>query len=108
MLSLWLLRFFAPIPFPVVVTLGIVWGATAFWNAPAIQTRLYGLAGPLAHQALALNTSSNFLGVSIGGAIGGLVVSGADATAIPLVSAAFGLAAVTLLYIAARTKAVAS
>ncbi|PZE34227.1 MFS transporter [Curtobacterium sp. MCPF17_031] len=97
MVALWLLRFVAPIPFPIILGLGIVWGATAFWNAPAIQIRLYGLSAALAPQALALNTSSNFLGVSLGGALGGLIVAGFGVSHIPLLSAAFGAAALVLL-----------
>lgn len=107
MLALWLLRFIAPVPFPVVLALGMIWGATAFWNAPAIQIRLQGLAGPLAHQALAMNTSSNFLGVSLGAAVGGIVISVADATTIPLIAATSGIFALLLLLVAPRSPVAA-
>jgi predicted MFS family arabinose efflux permease len=68
---------------------------------------LQGLAGPLAHQALAMNTSSNFLGVSLGAAVGGIVISVADATTIPLVAATFGIFALLLLLVAPRSPVAA-
>lgn len=108
MFGLWSMRFIAPAPFPLVLTFGIVWGIAAFWNAPAIQMRLYGLAGALAPQALAMNTSSNFLGVSIGGALGGVVISRLDATQIPLFAALFGAITLLLLVSARRETAVVS
>jgi MFS transporter, DHA1 family, purine base/nucleoside efflux pump len=97
--GLWFVR---PVPFWLVVPLAAVWGGFAFWNSPAIQARLLALAGPVGGQALALNTTATYLGVSLGGAVGGLVLAGAGTgglapTAAVLVAASwvvFRLAAV--------------
>ena len=70
--GLWFLR---PVPFWLVVPIAAVWGGFAFWNSPAIQARLLALAGPVGGQALALNTTATYLGVSLAGAIGGLVLA---------------------------------
>jgi predicted MFS family arabinose efflux permease len=70
--GMWSVR---PVPFWLVVPVTAVWGGFAFWNAPAIQARLLALAGPVGGQALALNTTATYLGVSLGGAIGGLVLA---------------------------------
>ncbi|MEU8786265.1 MFS transporter [Streptomyces sp. NPDC048637] len=95
--ALWFAR---PVPFSVLVVVGTIWGGMAFWNSPAIQARLYLLAGPVAAQALALNTSSTYLGVSLGGAIGGLALGSLGAGLLPAVAAALGLSALALLALA--------
>ncbi|MFW5418865.1 MFS transporter [Nocardiopsis sp. CNT-189] len=97
--GLWLLR---PAPFSLVIVVGTVWGGMAFWNSPAIQARLHALAGPVAPQALALNTSGTYLGVAAGGAIGGLALSSLGAGALPLIAAGSGLGALLLLTVARR------
>ena len=63
----------------------------AFWNSPAIQARLHALAGALAPQALALNTSATYLGVAAGAGLGGLVLEAASVGALTLVAAGFGV-----------------
>jgi DHA1 family purine base/nucleoside efflux pump-like MFS transporter len=68
LLALWPWR---PVPVVLLVPVVAVWGGAAFWNSPAVQARLHLLAGPVATQALALNTSGTYLGVAAGGAIGG-------------------------------------
>ncbi|NEE28773.1 MFS transporter [Streptomyces sp. SID7982] len=98
---LWFAR---PLPFPLLVVVGTIWGGMAFWNSPAIQARLYLLAGPSAAQALALNTSGTYLGVSLGGAVGGLTVSGVGAGHLPTVAAALGLTALALLMLAIKAS----
>lgn len=102
--SIWLAR---PVPIPVVLAVATVWGGIAFWNSPAIQTRLYALAGPVAPQALALNTSGTYLGVSIGAAVGGIALAGSGVGSLPLLAAAFAICALLLLggarTVAART-----
>lgn len=70
--GLWFVR---PIPFWLVVPVTAVWAGFAFWNAPAIQARLLALAGPVGGQALALNTTATYLGVSLAGALGGAVLA---------------------------------
>jgi MFS transporter, DHA1 family, purine base/nucleoside efflux pump len=71
--GLWFAR---PVPFWLVVPVTAVWAGFAFWNSPAIQARLLALAGPVGGQALALNTTATYLGVSLAGALGGLVLAG--------------------------------
>lgn len=100
MAGLWL--FWADRPAPVSAVVGVVtvWGGLAFWNSPAIQARLYMLAGPVAPQALALNTSGTYLGVSIGGAVGGIALTIGGVGALPLTAASFGIIALILLAVA--------
>lgn len=102
MVVLGLLWFARPVPFAVLVVVGTVWGGIAFWNSPAIQARLYLLAGPVAPQALALNTSGTYLGVSLGGVVGGVTLRGAGAGLLPGVAAVLGLVALGLLALAVR------
>lgn len=102
MACLW--AFWAAGPAPVVPVLAVltVWGGAAFWNSPAIQARLHLLAGPVASQALALNTSGTCFGVATGGALGGLTLSEAGVGALPPVAAAFGVTALASLALAIR------
>ena len=96
--ALWPLR---PVPVAVLVPLVALWGGAAFWNSPAVQTRLHTLAGPASAQALALNTSGTYLGVAAGGAVGGLVLTVGGLGPLPVVAGAAGLVAVGLLALAA-------
>ncbi|HLS77708.1 MAG TPA: MFS transporter [Nocardia sp.] len=89
-----------PVPYPVFVVVGVFWGGICFWNSPAIQARLHLLAGPVAAQALALNTSGTYLGVAAGGVIGGLTLDGVGAGLLPVVAAACGATALLLLSLA--------
>lgn len=64
MLALWILWLERPASPPLVIAIVCLWGAMAFGNSPAIQARLYHLAGPASEQALALNTSGSYLRAS--------------------------------------------
>lgn len=97
MIALWALWAARPASLPVVLAVATIWGGMAFWNSPAIQARLHLLAGPVSGQALALNTSGTYLGVSIGAAIGGLALSGLGVGALPLIAVGFALGALILL-----------
>jgi DHA1 family purine base/nucleoside efflux pump-like MFS transporter len=79
-----------------------LWGAAAFWYSPAVTARLAVLAGPNSTQALALNTSGNYLGAAAAGAIGGLVINTAGSGLLTIVGACFGLLALVLFRIACR------
>lgn len=103
MLALWGLWAGRPASLLLVLVVATVWGGMAFWNSPAIQARLHHLAGPVAAQALALNTSGTYLGVSIGAAVGGLTLSGVGPGALPLIAAGFAAVALLLLALARRT-----
>lgn len=100
MASLWLFWVGRPAPISAVIGVVALWGGLAFWNSPAIQARLYMLAGPVAPQALALNTSGTYLGVSIGAAVGGIALTIGGVGALPLTAASFGIIALILLAIA--------
>jgi predicted MFS family arabinose efflux permease len=108
MIALWVLWMFRPAPLPLVLVVATVWGGMAFWNSPAIQARLHYLAGPVSGQALALNTSGTYLGVSIGAATGGTVLATAGVSALPLTAAGFAIAALLLLALAHRTTRVSA
>lgn len=103
MLALWALWASRPASLPLVLVVATVWGGMAFWNSPAIQARLHHLAGSVSGQALALNTSGTYLGVSIGAAVGGLILSGVGPGGLPLIAAGFAVAALLLLALARRT-----
>jgi predicted MFS family arabinose efflux permease len=104
MLGLWGLWLLRPAPAPLIYAVAAVWGGIAFWNSPAIQARLHILAGPVAPQALALNTSGTYLGVAIGGAVGGTTLASVGVGALPLVAAVFGTSAIVLLLSANRAS----
>lgn len=103
MIVLWVLWTARPAPLPLVLVVATLWGGMAFWTSPAIQARLHHLAGPVSGQALALNTSGTYLGVAIGAAVGGSILSTAGIGALPLTAAAFGIMAIISL---AYTRAV--
>ncbi|MFI9363377.1 MFS transporter [Kitasatospora sp. NPDC053057] len=81
------------ISFPLMFAFGSAW-----WSGGiSQQTRLAGLAPTQRAQALGLHFSAQFLGVAVGGALGGLALSGVGPTAVPIVGAAIAL--LTLLTI---------
>ena len=92
--GLWVVR---PVPFLLIVVIVAVWGGLAFWNAPAIQARLCMVAGSVAPQALALNTSGTYLGVSIGAAVGGVSLSAGGVGSLPLTAGGWGVVAVIMM-----------
>lgn len=102
MLALWALWASRPAPLPIVLAVTALWGGMAFWNSPAIQARLNALAGAVAPQALALNTSGTYLGVAAGAAVGGTLLSTTGVGALPLVAACFGALALALIWLASR------
>lgn len=106
MIVLWVLWTARPAPLPLVLVVATLWGGMAFWNSPAIQARLHHLAGPVSGQALALNTSGTYLGVSIGAATGGSILSVAGVGALPLTAAGFAVSALLLLAFVSRSKLV--
>ncbi|WP_433414478.1 MFS transporter [Microtetraspora malaysiensis] len=95
---LWPMR---PVSMWIVAPLAIVWGGAAFWNSPAIQARLLRLAGPVGGQALALNTSFTYIGVAVGGGLGGVLLSVFTSAALPPASAMLGLLALGVFGLAA-------
>lgn len=81
------------VAFPLLFALGGAW-----WSGGiAQQTRIAGHAPDQRSQALGLHFSAQFLGVAVGGVVGGLALSGAGPVAVPVVSAI--VAAATLFSI---------
>ncbi|GIZ95526.1 putative MFS-type transporter YbcL [Tsukamurella sp. TY48] len=97
MIALWLLWLARPMPFPLVLVVATAWAGFAFWNTPVIQARLFALAGPVAPQALALNTSGTHLGVAAGGALGGTLLGTLGIGALPLAAAVAALLSLALI-----------
>ncbi|MDF3319822.1 MFS transporter [Rhodococcus sp. C3V] len=94
---------FRPIPLLMFVPVVALWGVLAFWSSPAIQTRMFEVAGDVAAQAMAMNTSVSYLGIAVGGALGGLVLDNVGPGALPLVTAVTSIGALALLMIAFRS-----
>lgn len=105
--ALWPMR---PISLWMVAPLAALWAGSVFWTSPAISARLLRLAGPVGPQALALNTSSAYLGVACSGALGGVLLAALGVSALPPASALLGIAALGVFAAAARVdrSAVAS
>ncbi|GAA2243213.1 MFS transporter [Streptomyces amakusaensis] len=97
--ALWWLR---PVPTALFLPLVALWGALAYLSSPAVQTRLHQVAGELTAQALALNTSFGYLGIAIGGALGGVIVSQAGPGWLPVATAVTSLLALGLITLAFR------
>ncbi|WP_207933420.1 MFS transporter [Actinomadura sp. GC306] len=103
--ALWPLRPISVVPLLAIVTIR---GGAAFWNSPAVQARLHMLAGPAATQALALNTSGTYIGVAIGGAVGGMVLNSVGPGPLPILSGMAGIAALALFIAAAHPRHVSA
>jgi predicted MFS family arabinose efflux permease len=83
-----------PIPLWLTVTLLVAWSATAWAVPPAVQALMLARAGQdHATAAMAITSSTVYLGAAAGGVAGGAMV-GAVPGAIPILAA--GCAAVTL------------
>ncbi|MFF4820617.1 MFS transporter [Kitasatospora sp. NPDC001309] len=73
--------------FPLVFAFGAAWWSGGIGQ----QTRLAGLAPDQRAQALGLHFSAQFLGVALGGGLGGLALSGVGPAAVPVVGGAVAL-----------------
>ncbi|TSI12387.1 MFS transporter [Brevibacterium aurantiacum] len=98
---IWISR---PVPLWLILITTTFWGGMAMGNSPAVQSRLASMAGPLAGHALALNTSSTYLGVSGGAAIGGVALSVVGPGALPLASAVFVLGSLLLFLVSRQSN----
>ncbi|MEU6999186.1 MFS transporter [Nonomuraea sp. NPDC046570] len=95
----WLAR---PLPLLGLLPLLLAWAVTSWWVPPPAQTRLLALAGPAGPQALALNSSAVYVGVSAAGALGGLVLEAYGPGALPAAAAVVELVALALFWLAHR------
>ncbi|MFI7443978.1 MFS transporter [Nonomuraea indica] len=82
----------------------LVWAAVSWWIPPPAQTRLLALAGPAGPQALALNSSAVYVGVSAGGVAGGIVLEMYGSGVLPAAAAMVELAALALFWTAGRLR----
>lgn len=74
-------------PVVLVALLLVCWSAAAWAVPPAIQALMIDRVGPEgATQAMALHSSSAYVGAALGGALGGTLV-GLDAGLLPLTAA---------------------
>lgn len=85
------------VEFPLMFAFGTAW----WFGGISQQTRLVRLAPTQRSQVLGLHFAAQFLGVAVGGAIGGLSLSLAGATAVPIVGATVAL--LTLLSVRRTT-----
>lgn len=102
MLVLIVLGFLRPVPFPVALPLLVIWAMFSWWIPLPAQTKLLGLAGSSGPQVLALNSSAVYVGVSIGGAVGGLLFGAYGTSVLPYAAAAAQLLALLVFAVAAR------
>lgn len=92
--SLWVLR---PVPLPYLLVLVTLWAGSAFWNSPAIAARIMAIAGGAGQQAMALNTSFTYLGVALGGILGGVGLNAFGVAFLSPTSLAIGILALIVL-----------
>ncbi|MCV9910394.1 MFS transporter [Brucella sp. HL-2] len=90
----WVLR---PVPLPYLLVLVSLWAGSAFWNSPAIAARIMTLADGAAQQAMALNTSFTYLGVALGGVLGGVALDMAGVAFLAPTSLTIGILALVVL-----------
>lgn len=91
---LWTLR---PVPLPYLLVLVTLWAGSAFWNSPAIAARIMAIADGAAQQAMALNTSFTYLGVALGGVLGGIALDTVGVAFLAPTSLAIGILALNVL-----------
>ncbi|ONM47894.1 hypothetical protein B0T46_14700 [Nocardia donostiensis] len=85
----------AAVPLLLVAALVAGWGVTGFALNPPVQSRILGLSGEGAGEAIALNAGALYLGISLGGAIGGVALAEYGPAAVTV--AAGALLAVSVL-----------
>lgn len=97
MAGLTVLWSFRPVPLPYLLVLVTLWAGSAFWNSPAIAARIMAIAGSAGQQAMAVNTSFTYLGVALGGILGGLALNTVGVAFLSPVSLAIGILALIVL-----------
>ena len=80
----------------------LFWGLGSFSSNSLQQSRLAGLAPPIASATIALNTSFVYLGQSTGAKAGGYLMDAGLMPSLPWMSFAFMLAAIMVSFIASR------
>ena len=88
---------------PLILLAIVLWGVSAWAFFPAQQARLIGIAGTkVAPVALSLNASFQYLGFSMGAALGSLTVASISPLAVGWVGAGCVLASLSLVLITHR------
>ncbi|PRX99048.1 MFS transporter [Allonocardiopsis opalescens] len=85
------------VPLPVTAAVFACWGLAGWAFNPPMNTRSLRLAGPAGTEAVALNTSALYVGIALGGAVGGAAVAGYGGTGVAVAATAIGLAAIVLM-----------
>jgi len=94
----------AQVMLPVLVGfLSLVWGGTSWSQTPAQQHRLIAAAPQEAPLVVALNSSSIYLGIAVGTAIGGLLLA-VGPSAMYLAGAGLAVLSLLFLRITARSR----
>jgi predicted MFS family arabinose efflux permease len=81
---------------PGAVTAIVIWGIGGWMQLPAQQHRLVQLAGAAAPLAISLNSSAMYLGISLAGVVGGIVISAGSIDFIPVFGAIMGVLGLVL------------
>jgi MFS transporter, DHA1 family, inner membrane transport protein len=82
---------------PAAGTAVVAWGAGTWMQTAPQQYRLLALAPDADRVVISLNASAIYVGIGLGGLLGGLVLSGLPAGTLPLVGAAVTTAALLVL-----------
>lgn len=90
------------VPVVLVGVLLLGWGVFGGALGPPLQTRLLKLAGPAGNEVVALNSSAMFVGTSLSGLVGGIVLAGYGAVAVLWAAAAVTAVAAIMLAISVR------
>ena len=86
----------------VFLVLTVVWGAVYWAEPPSAIHRVLDLAPSAPAVAIAVNSSASFLGVALGGALGGAVLDRSSPAALPWAGVALELLALALVVIPGR------
>jgi predicted MFS family arabinose efflux permease len=85
----------------------VIWGVGGWMQLPAQQHRLVGLAGAAAPLAISLNSSAMYLGISLAGVVGGIVISAGSIDFIPVFGAIMGVLGLILTVAFYRSRVAA-
>ncbi|WP_232665007.1 MFS transporter [Pseudonocardia sp. TRM90224] len=89
---------------PIVVIGALIggWGVCGWAFNPPSQARLMAVAGESATEAIALNTSAMYLGISVAGAAGGAALAWFGAAGVLTASAVLGLVSLAIFLVSFR------
>jgi MFS transporter, DHA1 family, inner membrane transport protein len=82
---------------PAAGIAAMAWGAGTWMQTAPQRHRLLAFAPDAGRVVLSLNASAIYVGIGLGGLVGGLVLSGLPARTLPLVGAAVATAALLVL-----------